>query len=238
MPSLLSAREVPPSQLCPRDVQRMLQMGPFSGSDMYIILSTKSPAGYEAATFGFKGKIIQITKPSDVADLIDDKQAVLISNGDVLFSNVNLLSTFLNDRAKNRHRHLVVIHRQGNYEMMPVIANRFIHIRAEDPVSNDRVTIDNTPWPSRYELVERLMVLTEDAYMRGHYGERRWEREIRKLLDRNMTFHEVQAVMRSKYPRWAEETMSLDYLFGECPDLLTKESLDNLVGQYNDLADQ
>lgn len=226
------------NQLYPRDVQRMLQMGPFSGSDMYIILSTKSPAGYEAATFGFKGKIIQINQPSDVADLIDDKQAVLISNGDELFNNPTLLSTFLNDRATNRHRHLVVIHRRGAYQMMPVIAHQFIHILADDPMSNDRVTIDATPWPDQDDLVERLMVLTEDAYMRGDYGERRWEREIRKLLARGMTFHEVQAVMRSKYPLWATETMSLDYLFEQCPDLLTKESLTGLVNQYDDLADQ
>lgn len=53
-------------------------------------------------------------------------------------------------------------------------------------------------------IIKHCMEHTEQAYMRGSYGEVRWRREIRWLIAQGYNEIEIQAVMRSKWPRWAD----------------------------------
>jgi hypothetical protein len=53
-------------------------------------------------------------------------------------------------------------------------------------------------------LIKHCMDHTTHAYMRGSYGKVRWRREIRWLISQGYTELEIQAVMLSKWPRWAD----------------------------------
>ena len=85
--------------------------------------------------------------------------------------------------------------------------------------------------PRRFTINE-LMKATEMAYKYGDYGPTRWRREIKWLLDRGYSDVEVQCIMRSKYPRWAEETMRLESLL-RWPEMFSKASIDELVAGYD-----
>lgn len=83
-------------------------------------------------------------------------------------------------------------------------------------------------------IIKKLMEATQDAYMRGWYGERRWNREIKWLLEVcDLKPVEVEAIMFSKYPRWAEDTMKLESLFIREPQLLSPGAIAKLVKGTN-----
>ena len=57
-----------------------------------------------------------------------------------------------------------------------------------------------TPIPER---VGRLMEQTDDAYSFDNYGASGWRGAIRMLIRRGYSDREIEAILRSKWTRWA-----------------------------------
>jgi hypothetical protein len=55
-------------------------------------------------------------------------------------------------------------------------------------------------------LARDLALKTADAYSYEAYKPGAWERAIRVLLNRGWTEKQVEAIMRSKWTRWARDT--------------------------------
>lgn len=72
-----------------------------------------------------------------------------------------------------------------------------------------------------------------DAYMTDSYGEREWERCACWLAEQGLDAAEIEAVLRSKYMRWAEEggccLANFKKFWAQSPTLTTKAAIDELV---------
>lgn len=58
------------------------------------------------------------------------------------------------------------------------------------------------------ELAARISVLvdmTKGSWSFDRYGEREWRRTVRLLIDRGLDDREIEAVLRSKWMRWAAD---------------------------------
>lgn len=53
--------------------------------------------------------------------------------------------------------------------------------------------------------IKALASRTDDAYSFSTYGEREWIRAIRLLADRGYNERAIEAILRSKYTRWAAD---------------------------------
>ena len=56
------------------------------------------------------------------------------------------------------------------------------------------------------ELAHDLALKTADAYSYEAYKPGAWERAIRVLLNRGWTPRQIEAIMRSKWARWARDS--------------------------------
>lgn len=87
-------------------------------------------------------------------------------------------------------------------------------------------------------LIAHSMKHTEQAYMRASYGEVRWRREIRFLIGLGYNDIEIQAVMRSKWPRWAdhggEGHHRISSLMNRWPSEYDRRAVRDLVKGYDE----
>lgn len=87
-------------------------------------------------------------------------------------------------------------------------------------------------------LIKHCMDHTTHAYMRGSYGEVRWRREIRWLIDHGYNEIEIQAVMLSKWPRWAdhggEGHHRISSLVDRWPNEYDRRAVEDLVKGYDE----
>lgn len=87
-------------------------------------------------------------------------------------------------------------------------------------------------------VIKHCMKHTEQAYMRGCYGETRWRREIRFLYALGYDEVEIQAVMRSKWPRWADHGGDghhrISSLMTRWPHEYNRQAVINLVQEYDE----
>jgi hypothetical protein len=87
------------------------------------------------------------------------------------------------------------------------------------------------------QLAER----TADAYSYDRYGAQNWERVARLLLKRGYTSRQAEAIMRSKWMRWAGDSAAGRYRYGAVRAKAVAEWLDkynpnHLSGDLNELV--
>lgn len=51
--------------------------------------------------------------------------------------------------------------------------------------------------------LDALVAMTDGAYSQGRYGPTAWRMTIKALMDDGYTDREINAIMRSKWTRWA-----------------------------------
>ena len=87
-------------------------------------------------------------------------------------------------------------------------------------------------------LIKHCMDNTEHAYMRGGYGEVRWRREIRWMIHLGCDELEIQAIMLSKWPRWADHGgvghHRLSSLMDRWPDSYNMQAIKDMVREYEE----
>ena len=71
----------------------------------------------------------------------------------------------------------------------------------------------------RRELAKQIAQATEDAYSFNRYGAKRWEACCFMLLGYGFTAREVEAIMRSKWTRWAGDASNNRYGYINSADL-------------------
>jgi hypothetical protein len=67
---------------------------------------------------------------------------------------------------------------------------------------------------------EIIATNTQDAYSCDRYGPGEWTKSIQLLLDRGYTQAEVEAIMRSKWTRWAGDCSDNEYGSVAAQDLI------------------
>lgn len=65
--------------------------------------------------------------------------------------------------------------------------------------------LDRDDTLSLEDRVRLLMSLTQNAYMRNSYGEQSWRAMCRYLVRNGWSILEVERVLMSKIPRWADD---------------------------------
>jgi hypothetical protein len=87
-------------------------------------------------------------------------------------------------------------------------------------------------------LIKHSMKHTEQAYMRATFGDRIWRREIRWLIMIGCNDLEIQAVMRSKWPRWSDHgghgARRLSSLFDRWTNSHNMDEIRSLVQEYDE----
>lgn len=90
--------------------------------------------------------------------------------------------------------------------------------------------------------IEELMDATECAYMRSNFGDGRWRFTIIQLRMAGYTGLEIQAILRSKYVRWANDSDMevLEYMRHSAENgskIGSKEDIAELIDETPDLID-
>ncbi len=63
-----------------------------------------------------------------------------------------------------------------------------------------------TKLPKHHRL-NALVAITDGAYSQARYGVTAWRMTIQALMDRGFTDREINAIMRSKWTRWALDAL-------------------------------
>lgn len=61
------------------------------------------------------------------------------------------------------------------------------------------------PHETKGDRAKRIAEATADAYSHDAFGDREWLRSTHMLIDMGYTDEEVEAILRSKWTRWARD---------------------------------